>query len=156
MKDTINTLKRLLLNNDSTDKVFYLKLDEVDAETIFDALTKSTEFEDIDGHKFVITGAGINDERTEIHVKFDHADKWLRDDTQKLSINELAERIYIERVGRKYCEHLSEYEYIWKQSVEAAVCAYFNYSVIDDETRNFCIYNLKKNKDDDKNKDKED
>lgn len=144
MNNTINTLKRLLLNNDSTDKVFYLKLDEVDKENIFDALTKSTEFEDIDGHKYAICYAGINDEGTEICVKFDHAEKWLKSDKMKLSINELAERIYIERVGRKYCEHLSEYEYIWKQSIDAAVCAYFNYSMIDDAAKNFCIYNINK------------
>ena len=135
MNDTIKTLKNLLLNSDSTIKDFYIDIDKIDYDTVFDAQINKTEFYDEYGKTYFITESGVNDEGTQLYVKFDNVDKMTTEDKMQRSINDIAENIFAAKVDLDLNEE--DTIALWDKCIKKAITIYFQYSLVKDNWDEF-------------------
>ena len=141
MNDTINTLKRLLLNNDSTNKDFYIDIDKIDCDTVFDAMINKTTFYDEYDKTYIITEITVNDEGTQLHVKFDD---WLTDDKIQHSICEIAEQIFAAKVDLDLNEE--DTIALWDKCIKKAITIYFKYDMVEKNYIEFLRKRIKENR----------
>ena len=139
MNDTIKTLKNLLLNSDSTSKDFYIDIDKIDYDTVFDAMINKTEFYDKYDKKYIITEITVTDEGihkgTQLYVKFDNVYNMTIDDKMQRSICEIAEQIFAAKVDLDLNEE--DTIALWDKCIKKAITIYFNYSLVKDNWNEF-------------------
>lgn len=135
MTNTIKTLKRLLFNNNGSDKTFFIDVNTINYEEVFDALVEQTIFEDVRGYEHVLTKVGFaDDDNQTLEVNFDYADKNIREDTIAHSINEIAEKLFFNNWDWNFPDNT---EKCWKECVDAAVHIYFNLGEIEKGVKRF-------------------